>query len=172
MIPVALVAAASLVAGNPSVPQAFPTFMLIRGGDLAEPILLYHKDARSVMIHLGGDTTRPKRSVAVLYDSPIFWFYTDQSRRDQIVPAEYADAAWSYEIAEFWGMGGGDHRPMTPLRWEDASQHTMLHVRREGRPIYVRSSGAIMPVATGGILGDSAIVFLERWGVPMHPEGN
>lgn len=172
MTPVALVAAAALAAA-PATTQAFPTFMLIRGGGLGEPVLLFHKNARSGLIHLGNDTTRPKVRIAVLYESPIFRFFSDRQQRSRILPEEYRDAVRSYEIAESWGWGADEaHMPHRPLRWEEATRYAMLHVRRDAPPLYVRSSTAYLPEASGGILSDTAAVILERWGIPMQAKGD
>ena len=170
MIPASLLAAATLATAAPP-PLAFPTFMLVRGGGLAEPVLLYHHGVWTKLMHLGGDTTRPAVPVAMVDSSPIATIHSDMSQLSRIPPDEHAGSVRAYEVAEFWAMGADEHhRPRHPLRWESATDYAMLHVRRGASPIYVRTGGVMQPRGSGGLLGDRAVAVLEKWGIPMHEE--
>lgn len=124
MLP-ALLAAGLLLssAGPPSPPEAraFPNFVLIRGGELREPVVI-HGFASHRFRGIGG----------VITYGPVA---TLMSLQDDMLPQPTTPGMVVYEVAEYWRQGGISEktgRPVAPLRWEGASQYSRLHVMRNG----------------------------------------
>lgn len=119
MLP-AFLAAGLILASTAQPPsmRAFPSYILVRGGAMTTPALVYHHTAR--LRGLRGDVSYSP--LAILMDL-----------EDDMLPAPSQPATVVYEVAEFW-MAPTDSmgRPPSPLKWESATQYSRLHVMANG----------------------------------------
>jgi hypothetical protein len=135
MLPTLLTAGLLLAAsGHQSVTnhdaRAFPTFVLIRGGELAEPVLIHH-GALHLPGHPGDISCSPLATLMLSQDG---------AGAGDVTPGSVV-----YEVAEFWGqraLADQTGRPHLPLRWDGASQYSEIHVTSAGTVRWHTHEGA------------------------------
>ena len=98
--------------------SAFPSVIMIRGGELTQPIVLHH-----VYDHTDANAFE---------NDPIVRFYSGRLNGTQApIPANHVE----YEVAEFWGPHwvrdyGRDGRPIPGLQFLDANRTGLIFVTR------------------------------------------
>lgn len=163
MLPTLLAAGLLLAGGptpSPNEARAFPTYILIRGGTLKEPVLIHNKP------------THPARGLGIITYVPVA---TLVSRQDDLLPQPTAPGTVVYEVAEYWGLWGmmdSTGRPNAPLRWDGASQYSRLHVMQDGDVLWQSLDGPYRDRTRLGYqrLTQPAIEVLADFGVPLPPE--
>ena len=134
MLPAFLAAGIVLASTAPAPPlmRAFPSYILVRGGAITTPALVYHRTAR--LRGLRGDVSYSP--LANLLDLD-----------DEMLPAPSQPATVVYEVAEYW-MAPTDSmgRPPSPLKWESATQYSRLHVMPNGDVLWQSLPGPFQGV--------------------------
>jgi len=163
MLPTLLAAGLLISAGpapSPSEARAFPTYVLIRGGTLKEPVLIHAKPSHPVRGLRGIITYIP---VATLV-----------GMQDDLLPQPTAPGVVVYEVAEYWGLWGmvdSTGRPNATLRWDGASQYSRLHVMQNGDVLWQALEGQFQGARLAyQRLMQPAIEVLAEFGIPLPPQ--
>ena len=159
-----LLAAGLLLSANPApspnAARAFPTYVLIRGGTLKEPVLIHAKPTHQVRGLSGVITYIP---VATL-----------MSLQDDMLPQPTSPGTVVYEVAEYWGLWGmvdSTGRPNATLRWDGASQYSRLHIMPNGDVLWQALEGQFRGARLAyQRLTQPAIEVLADFGLPLPPE--
>ena len=157
MLPAFLSAGIVLASTAPAPPlmRAFPSYVLVRGGAITEPILIYHRPSP------------PFRGIkGVITYSPVATLF---SLEDPVWPQPALPGQIVYEVAEFWmasiASGG---RPPSPPKWESASQYSRLHVTTNGEVYWEALKGEFQGARVAyQRLPLPGIEVLAEFGVPL-----
>lgn len=158
MLPAFLAAGLVLASTAPAPPamRAFPSYVLVRGGELKAPVVVHHGKVR--LRGLRGDISYSPLATVMALD-------------DIFLPAPGHPALVIYEVAEYW-MSAVDStgRPTSPPRWDAATQYSRLHVLTNGDVLWEALPGQFQGARTSfQPLTLPAIEALAAAGVPFPP---
>jgi|CXWL01.1.fsa_nt_gi hypothetical protein len=150
-----LILASTAAAPTPAM-RAFPSFVLVRGGELKAPVVVHHGKVR--LRGLRGDISYSPLATVMALD-------------DIFLPGPGHPVLVTYEVAEYW-MSAVDStgRPTSPPRWDAATQYSRLHVLANGDVLWEAMPGQFQGARTSfQPLTLPAIEALAAAGVPFPP---